>query len=443
MKPEDAQRIDQHREHREFHLAHLDLLAEIFRRAADHQPGDEHRDDRDDEEAVESGPDAAGPDAAGEQVEHRHHAGERRQRIVHRVDRAGAGAGGRGCVQDRHRLAEAHLLALEIARSRVDAERGQNRISGGLRPIGDGDADNEEDRHRRQDGPALAHVADRAAEGENGGRGDQEQGPDLEEIGPGVRVLKRMSGIGVEEAAAVGAELLDDLLARHRSDRDRLFRAFERGRVDRAGKRLRHAQGDEDERADDRDRQEKVERDAGHIDPEIPDRGRRGAGEAAHQRERHREAGRRRQEVVHGEAEHLGEMTHRRLAAVVLPVGVGDEAGRGVEGEIGRHGVEAARVQRQKVLQPLDRVEREESGDGKDDHRDRIGKPVLLPRRIDPGQAIEAAFDRSEDGGEKVSFAGVEAGDQSAERNGAAHHQRKHKGDLRPADKGHRVTVSI
>ena len=51
---EHDQRIDEHRQHRELHLAHLDLLAEIFRRAADHQAGDEHRDDRDDQEAVEA-----------------------------------------------------------------------------------------------------------------------------------------------------------------------------------------------------------------------------------------------------------------------------------------------------------------------------------------------------------------------------------------------------
>ena len=49
------------------------------------------------------------------------------------------------------------------------------------------------------------------------------------------------------------------------------------------------------------------------------------------------------------------EMAHRRLAGVILPVGVGDEADRGVEGEIGRHGVEAVRVERQQALQPLHR----------------------------------------------------------------------------------------
>ena len=34
-----------------------------------------------------------------------------------------------------------------------------------------------------------------------------------------------------------------------------------------------------------------------------------------------------------GEAEHLHEVGQRALATIVLPVGVGDEADRGVEGE--------------------------------------------------------------------------------------------------------------
>ena len=57
-------------------------------------------------------------------------------------------------------------------------------------------------------------------------------------------------GIGVEEAAAVGAELLDDFLARHRPNGNRLLRPFERGRIDRAGKRLRHAKSEQDKGAD-------------------------------------------------------------------------------------------------------------------------------------------------------------------------------------------------
>ena len=65
---EDDERQDQQREHGELHLPRLDLLAEIFGRAADHQPGDEDGDDRHDQHAVEAGADAARQDAAGEQV---------------------------------------------------------------------------------------------------------------------------------------------------------------------------------------------------------------------------------------------------------------------------------------------------------------------------------------------------------------------------------------
>ena len=42
----------------------LDLLAQVFRRAADHQPGDEDREDGEDEQAIEAGADTAKDDLA-------------------------------------------------------------------------------------------------------------------------------------------------------------------------------------------------------------------------------------------------------------------------------------------------------------------------------------------------------------------------------------------
>ena len=141
---------------------------------------------------------------------------------------------------------------------------------------------------------------------------------------------------------------------------------------------------------------------------------------------------------MHGEAEHLGQMAHRGLAAVVLPVGVGDEADGGVEREIGRHGVEAAGIERQEILQPLQRVERQEAGDGKDDHGDRVAVPVLFARRIDPGQAIEPTLDRPQHGAQKGSVARVHARHKGAERYGARHNKGEHQRNLRPADKRHR-----
>ena len=47
-------------------------------------------------------------------------------------------------------------------------------------------------------------------------------------------VLEGMGGIGVEEAAAIGAKLLDCLLAGHRTQCDHLLGALERGGIDRA-----------------------------------------------------------------------------------------------------------------------------------------------------------------------------------------------------------------
>jgi cytochrome oxidase assembly protein ShyY1 len=94
-------------------------------------------------------------------------------------------------------------------------------------------------------------------------------------------------------------------------------------------------------------------------------------------------------------------------------------------------------------LQTLDGVERQEPGDGKDDHRDRIGEPVLLARGVHPGQAVKAALDRSEDGAQKVSLACVHLGDEPAERYGAANDQNQRQRDLRPAYKRHRITFLI
>ena len=53
-------------------VASLDLLAEVLRRAADHQPGDEHGDDDVEEHAVQTGADAPEDHLAGEHVRDRY-----------------------------------------------------------------------------------------------------------------------------------------------------------------------------------------------------------------------------------------------------------------------------------------------------------------------------------------------------------------------------------
>ena len=134
------------------------------------------------------------------------------------------------------------------------------------------DAGDEQHAHDREDRPALALVADHAAEHIGERRADREDRDHLDEVRQRGRILERMRGVGVEEAAAIGAEHLDRDLRGDRADRDGLLGAFERRRVDIGAERLRHALPDQEQRVGHADRQQDVERAARDIDPEIADR---------------------------------------------------------------------------------------------------------------------------------------------------------------------------
>ena len=79
---EHRQRKDEHGQHRHLDFVGLDLLAEIFRRAPDHQPGDE--DGENDEQSMPymPGADPAEDHLAEHDVDQRHETAERRERIV-------------------------------------------------------------------------------------------------------------------------------------------------------------------------------------------------------------------------------------------------------------------------------------------------------------------------------------------------------------------------
>ena len=81
----------------------------------------------------------------------------------------------------------------------------------------------EDHEHRGEHRPALARVAHHAAERVAERRRDQQDREHLEEVRERRRVLERMRGVHVEEAAAVRAELLDRDLARGRPERQRLL----------------------------------------------------------------------------------------------------------------------------------------------------------------------------------------------------------------------------
>ena len=229
---EDGQREDQDGEHRQLHLLGGDLLAEILRRSPDHQSGDEHRQDDEDQHAVEAGADAAEDHLAQHHVDHRHHAAQRREAVVHGVDRAVRGVGGRRRPQRRQNRAEADLLALHVAAGRqvrgglVDGKLGEGGIGAGLGPAGDGEAAGEQHEHGEPDGQRLAQVADHPAERVDEARGDHQDEQRLDQVGDRGRVLVGMRRVDVEEAAAVRSQHLDGDLARHRTLGDDLLRAL-------------------------------------------------------------------------------------------------------------------------------------------------------------------------------------------------------------------------
>ena len=78
-------------------------------------------------------------------------------------------------------------------------------------------ADREQDRHRGQEHPPLPGVARELPDHVRKARGNQQDREDLQQVGERRGVLERMRRVGVEEAAAVGAELLDRLLGRDRA----------------------------------------------------------------------------------------------------------------------------------------------------------------------------------------------------------------------------------
>ncbi len=89
--------------------------------------------------------------------------------------------------------------------------------------FGNGKEAHKQQRHRCQNRPTLTGVADHAPEGVTKPGGDQQDRQHRQKIGQRRGVLERMRRVGIEEPAAVGAELLDRLLGRDRAHRDDLL----------------------------------------------------------------------------------------------------------------------------------------------------------------------------------------------------------------------------
>ncbi len=107
-----------------------------------------------------------------------------------------------------------------------------------------------------------------------------------------------MCRVRPEETTAVRSELFDRFLRRYWSLGDDLFSALYSCNGGVCMQILNHALRHEQQAGDDRERKQNVNRGAGNVHPEIADGLFFLAGESSHQRDRNRNAGRRRGEVL-------------------------------------------------------------------------------------------------------------------------------------------------
>ena len=143
-----------------------------------------------------------------------------------------------------------------------------------------------------------------------------------------------------------------------------------------------------------------------------------------------------------GQAEHLHEIRHRRLAAVGLPVGIGDEADGSVEREVLGNRALSCGIERQRSLQPHQRIKKQKAGDVEQQHRDRVGSRVLFAALVNPRDSVYQALDRPQHRRKYGGFAAEHARHIRAERRRDRNDDRAIQQDLHPACDCHGGVIS-
>jgi hypothetical protein len=152
------------------------------------------------------------------------------------------------------------------------------------------------------------------------------------------------------------------------------------------------------------------------------------------------DSGRRRHEILRGQRHHLAEITHGALAAIVLPVGVGGEADGGVERQIGGDRRLLGWIERQQMLEPQQRIHSQESGRVEQQHRNRVGQPMLLASVVNARPAIEKHLNWPQYWRQPSLSAFKDRGHVAAERDSQRGENREIECDLNPAVDGHGET---
>ena len=286
----------------------------------------------------------------------------------------------------------------------------------------------EADHHRHQQ-PRLAPVADEDAERDDQRERDHQHRPHLEQVREAVRVLERVGRVGVVEAAAVGAELLDRDLRRDRAAGDRLLGGADhlgRRRVDQrrrgAAARFCTTPCDTSTSANRNDIGSRIRtvprmRSTQKL-PSVAVGVR--AGDAADDRDDHGEADRRptRSSARRGRASGVRWLIatspeyHCQFVLVTKLTAT-------LNAPVGRHAVAIGRVERQRALQPQQRVQRRAATPARTraaTARRRSSAARVGGRRASPGRCAARAGRKTRSPGAEPSRArSVHGGDVATE----------------------------
>ena len=304
----------------------------------------------------------------------------------------------------------------------------------------------QQDEHGREHGAPLAAIHDEAAEAEHARHGDEQQRQALHQVGEGRGVLERASRVHAVVAAAVRAQLLDGDLAGLRAPRHcRLVDGFHGGRIvgiddaaisghaDRLQQLhrlvlveiLRRALLHVDHRHHKRQRDEHEQHRARHIDPEVSEARIPFAHDAAEQREQNAQAHGGRDEVLHRQADRLGEVAERAVAAVRLPVRVRHEADGGVEREIPGHPGNPFGVERQQALQHENGEQPDQADRRKRERTHKVALPPHVLGLVYADAAVDRVLHRNQHPREHGLLTGHDLVEVRAQRDGQSHQQRQ------------------
>ena len=445
------------------HVVRLHLLAQVLRRPSHHQSRDKHRYDDKDQHSVHARPNAAEHNLAHHDVHQRNHPAQRHERIVHRVHRAAARVCRHRRKQRRVRNPEPHLLAFHVPTGRHRRPRHrhmlvhalQQRVRLRLRPVARQHAAKPQNRHRREHRPSVPRRPGHPAQHHAHPGGDHEDREHLHQVRQRRRVLKWVRRVRIHKPAAVGPQHLDRFLAGQRPLRNRLgcnycsyrlsicagcrytLLLHQRRRVVRLevlDRALRHQR----QRVHQADRQQHPQRPPRQVHPEVPQRLRLAPRYPADKRDRQRHARRRRPEVVRRQPRHLGQIAHRLLRHIRLPVRVGGKRSRRVPRQVRFHRRKVLRVpQRDRVLQPLNRIRQQQRRATEDQHGHAILRPAHLRVRVHARQLVQQPLHRNQHRVQPGLLALVHPSHVQPHRLRREQHQHKEDRNLQPAVRGH------